>query len=268
MVTNHYATPFCGDIVLSSEMKKRIESEVERVRKERNCTPLPMLHDMPMQISSLSDLNTHHGDEDLSELLDDETLFRFSYVPFVIAELVWDYVDTILIFAAQQRIEPTKKLSRTLHQLRDSYNHYRERYIDRAHRESETNNMYVFEEGVKHIFSTFFVNIKADILHEHPDLCSDSVWYLTAVYQAHITLRALFLYVSMQKERVEKIVGHSIGDILPKHIRALDPAILAFVGDSPASKNFEKLGDSYVRTLATQMALVELNKDGLDDIAK
>jgi len=49
MVTNHYATPFCGDFVLSSEMKKRIESEVERVRKERNCTPLPMLHDMPMQ---------------------------------------------------------------------------------------------------------------------------------------------------------------------------------------------------------------------------
>lgn len=40
-------------------------------------------------------------EEKLSKILDQDTLFRFAYIPFVIANLAWDYADTIILMASQ-----------------------------------------------------------------------------------------------------------------------------------------------------------------------
>lgn len=53
-------------------------------------------------------------------------------------------------------------------------------------------------------------------------------------------------------------VGLPIGDIIPIQVRKLADLILAFAGNSPASKKFEKTQETYIQTLATQIALVEL----------
>lgn len=263
---NNQATPFSypnAGLPLSPELEKRMREDVEKYCKKNDLPrvePKPTIS-APLVPELLPKMRQEieYTELQLSKMLDKDTLFRFAYVPFVIAELVWDYTDTILIMASQMRLTPTKKLCRVIKQLRVEYDRYRSGFIDDAHHQSEEENMLVFEDGVNGIFSTFLIHLKSDIQREHPDLSSDSVSFLMGVYQAHITLRALFLYVENQKKKIEGIVKKTIGDILPKHVRALDTAILAFVGDSPASKGFEKIGDTYVRTLANQMALIELN---------
>lgn len=118
--------------------------------------------------------------------------------------------------------------------------------------------MYVFEENVKQIFELYIVNLKCELSREYPDLSSDSITYLTAVYQCWVVIKSLMSYASKQSEKVAQIVGHPIGNIIPIQLRKLADLILAFTGDSPVSKKFEKAQETYIQTLATQIALVEL----------
>lgn len=54
----------------------------------------------------------------LSEILDSETLMRFAYVPFVVAQLAWDYADTIINVSSILKLDSTKKLCRAVRKER------------------------------------------------------------------------------------------------------------------------------------------------------
>lgn len=196
--------------------------------------------------------------QELADRLGKDNLFRFGYIPFVIGELAWDYADTIMDLVCIMRLSATRKLCRAIRNIRADFKKYHNTYIDEQHSESELKNMYVFEEGVKDIFKTYLLNLKLDLRKEHPDLSAESVDYLTAVYQCLLVLKSLFLYADRQRSKVAKIVGHPIGDIIPKHLHILADLVAEFVGDSPASKTFEKLQKTYIEIIANQIALIEL----------
>lgn len=196
--------------------------------------------------------------EKLAAQLGEDGLFRFGYVPFVIGELVWDYADTVVDLASLMKLSKVRPLSRVIRNLRADYLRLHNSFVDQQHHDSEVRNMYVFEENVKQIFELYIVNLKCDLSREYPDLSSESITFLTAVYQCWVVLKSLLLYASKQSEKVARIVGHPIGNIIPIQLRKLADLILVFAGDSPASKRFEKEQEKYIQTLATQIALVEL----------
>ncbi len=195
----------------------------------------------------------------LSEILDSETLMRFAYIPFVVAQLAWDYADTVIDVATLLRLHPTKKLCRAIRELKRRYDNVRAEFTNTAHRGSEIDNMYVFEDGVSDLFSLYLKNIEFDLKKEYPDLDSEYMTFLLSVYQCHIVLQSIYRYAEMQKDKVEKIVGHRIGDVLPSELRRLDILVMAFVGDKPVSPNFDAQQKTYAQCLANRMALVELN---------
>ena len=195
----------------------------------------------------------------LSEVLDSDTLIRFAYVPFVIAALAWDYADTILNMARMLQFREVKKLSRAVIELKRDYDNVRAPFIDTQHQKSEEDNMYVFEDAVNDVFNVYLANIGFDIKREYPELEDDHVLYIKAIYQCHIVLQSIYKYVGIISKKVEKIVGHSIGDILPKELRRLDTLVMAYVGDKPASDMFERQQDTYAKTLANRMLEIELN---------
>ena len=196
----------------------------------------------------------------LSKVLDSDTLMRFAYVPFVIAALAWDYADTILNMARYLQLSSAKKLSRAIIELKRDYDRVRLSYTDTQHRQSEEDNMYVFEDAVNDVFNVYLANIGFDIKREYPELEDDYVLYIKAIYQCHIVLQSIYKYVEIQTEKVENIVGHSVGDVLPKELRRLDTLVLAYVGDKPVSEAFERQQSSYAKTLANRMLEIELNE--------
>ncbi len=56
--------------------------------------------------------------ERIDRMFNREELFRFAYVPFVIAELVWYYADTVLIMAKSINNPATRHLSRAFRNTR------------------------------------------------------------------------------------------------------------------------------------------------------
>ena len=102
----------------------------------------------------------HQNELKLSQILDSETLMRFAYVPFVVAQLAWDYVDTVVCVSGMLNIKATKKLCRAVRELKREYDLVRSPYVNDAHRHSEEDNMYVFEEGAKDLFDLYLKNIE------------------------------------------------------------------------------------------------------------
>lgn len=198
------------------------------------------------------------GEIKLSKILDEDTLMRFGYVPFVIAKLAWDYADTIIDYAKYLRMKETRPLSRAIRELKVEYDRIRCPYENSAHKENEEENMYSFEDGVKDVFKLYLENVAIDLRCEYPDLDEEYITFLKAVYQCHIVLASLYEYVRQISKKVAEIVGHSIGDVLPKQLRRLDGLVLAFTGDKPVTEKFSSQQSSYAKNIANKIFSVEL----------
>lgn len=194
-----------------------------------------------------------------ARLFDREELFRFSYVPFVIAELVWDYADTVITQAQIVGNPATIKLSRAIRKARAEFVSLRRSHMIGEAGKRQIENGYLFEEGVGHVTRHMLSNIRIDIQKEYPELEENSRDLLVAVYQCHILSRALLHYMAKQKTATERRVGHVIGDIMPKPYYVMDKLIPEFIGDKPCSREFSRLMKQYIETLSTQIGLVELN---------
>lgn len=228
----------------------------------------PAAHIFPANVNGYGDCNVltatdylmhrQGGEIRLSELLDDEALFRFAYVPFVIAQLVWDYADTILGMAAWLRISATKRLCRAVRELHREYTYIRENFIDDAHKNSEVENGYVFEDGVRNITNQMMLNLRIDLKSEYPDLNPEYLDYLLAVNQCDITLKALLRYTERQTQRIAGKVKRHVGRILPDAIYKLSAIIPEFVGDKPLSAKVHQLREQYIATFAAQIGIIEL----------
>ena len=201
----------------------------------------------------------------VNNLMNRDELFRFAYVPFVIAELAWDYADTVLIMS--KGIDAVKKLRRAIINARNDYNSVRRQFINAESREREIENMYVFEGGIKRITNQMLANIDIDIKCEYPELNDASHDLLVSVYQCHVISRALITYTDNEARKLAKRIKRPVGRILPPSYYVMDKLIPEFIGDKPASAHLKNLIGQYIKSISVQIGLVELNDESDDDNA-
>lgn len=195
----------------------------------------------------------------LSEVLDDITMFRYGYVPFVIAELAWDYADTVIDMAIMCNNPMTKRLSRAVRELRRAYEKYRAMIVSKDSKDDEENNMYEFESEVSKIFALYITNLKCDLVSKYADIEENTMHLLVSVYQCLIVTKSLLRYSAIQTVKAQEMAGYPVDDVMPQSIRSLATLITEFAGDMPVSDEFMKQQETYISTLATQIGLIELN---------
>lgn len=192
--------------------------------------------------------------------VDHETLFRFGYVPFVIAELAWDYADTIITTASTLRLDFSKATCRRIRQLRIEYLRYRDVFIDSYFHDIEIENMYVFEDGVAHINKLLLIACDCEIHKDNfPRKYSD---YFKAVSQCEVILKGLLIYVNKQTRKIEKQVGHRIDKVLQPQMYELfsifDNLKLS------VSSDFQVKVDDFAKTIANQIGLIVFDDETLN----
>lgn len=195
----------------------------------------------------------------LSEVLDEITMFRYGYVPFVIAELVWDYADTVIDMATLVSDPKTKKLSRAVRELRREYERYHDIVVDKDGKSNEESNMYAFEDEVSKIFSLYITNVKCDLAREYDQIEENTMGLLVAVYMCLLLIKSLLRYSAVQTEKASAMAGYKVIDVMPRQVHSLATLIAEFAGDMPVSKGFKDIQETYVKTFVTQISLIELN---------
>ena len=204
----------------------------------------------------------------LKNVVGDSELFRLSYIPVVIAELVWDYADTVI--SMSRRSDKTKPLSRTIRKCRETYEKQLRHSgrIDPDNIEDIRRNGYLFEESTADITEQMLLNLRLDLQRQFPLLEDKSIDLLCGVYQCHILSRALLRYIDKSVERFERdYPGYEVDKsrLMPGSLKALDLLIEEYIGDKPASDSFNRLKEQYITTFANQIGLITLNKTNDED---
>lgn len=195
----------------------------------------------------------------LSDEIDEDLLFRFGYVPFVIAEVAWDYIDTIFDLTYILNIKETRKVSRTLKELRSDYLSLR-RSVYHGADQHEEDNMILFQEELKEEFSEMYRYCCFAIINDYPDINEEYKMLIACVYVCRMVFLALFQYHSDMKAEVEKKVRHTVGNILPKHLRQMNDLVILYVGDTPLKHEFTDERKRMVNNLVKYIHQIQLNK--------
>lgn len=196
----------------------------------------------------------------LRTVLSEDAIFSITYVPFVIAEIAWDYADTILDIAAMMRLHETKKLCRAIKDLRIEYNRKRFEVIDDNWRKSETENMIMFQETLsKEYFGKIYGTFKDKLMQTYPELETNSVMLIASVYCCKTVIAGLMRYCQAQEKVVASILGYEINSIMPKQVNRLNTLVSEFVGDSPLT-DIEPVIKQYAKELTEYINDTEINE--------
>jgi hypothetical protein len=196
--------------------------------------------------------------------LDDDTLFRTAYIPFVLANVVWDYADTICNQAAAMRISETKPLSRQVRELNRDYEHFRAYGISSEFRAQENDHSIEMQDDwFKDYFEGFNRDIREHISYCFPRLSADSVIYVTSIYCCIIVSKAMFKYTAWADDILNKHYGRLGRSILPSHMKQLSALIPAFLGDCANAIADEDM-QGYVDALVEQVQTLRFTTDAAE----
>lgn len=238
------------------ELTDGMRDLINKSLKERG---LPTIDQGATPINDLFGVSSVPGlSKPLSAEIDEETHLRYGYVSFVIAEVAWDYVDTVLNMACLLRRRELRRLCRTIKEIREDYLWWRRKFSGQTHLDNEEENMETFQEDLNEFFSSMYRAHTDKLKNKYPDIYSEYIMMIATAYMSIIVFDALFKYVRYMEGIVINKVRHPIGNILPKHLHQIAMLMPEFAGDCPIKSEFELTRSFFVDTLVTQIKSIEL----------
>ena len=98
---------------------------------------------------------------------EEKAQLRTIFIPLTAAEIIWDYVDKVLRYCADNRISQTIKLSRAVKSLRSAYNDDIGRSLDRAHQEVVRKACDEFKRRFSYDLTVMFCTIANELNHKY-----------------------------------------------------------------------------------------------------
>ena len=120
--------------------------------------------------------------------------------------------------------------------------------------------MILFQEELKEEFSEMYRYCCFAIINDYPDINEEYKMLIACVYVCRMVFLALFQYHSDMKAEVEKKVRHTVGNILPKHLRQMNDLVILYVGDTPLKHEFTDERKRMVNNLVKYIHQIQLNK--------
>jgi hypothetical protein len=170
------------------------------------------------------------------EEMEDDLMFRVAYIPFVMSEVVWDYVDSLLLQAAQMRNSVTKKVAREIKLLKEQYDAYMSARLSTTLLQHTMQNCeFIQEEILNEVYSMMYKSAKACISELYDEEKKPEKIALEATaYVIKVSIRTLYKYDNWATCRVIERYGRC-GEIVPDYFRKLSFLVNNFVLDVPIS---------------------------------
>lgn len=168
----------------------------------------------------------------LANKIDDEQYFRNFYLPWIVMDVFYDYVDTILLQAAQMRIEPLKKVCRHIKSYRADYDYLKNRFTDWEHRQAQQEHMEYFIELFEKEFSTEYNLAKWQVSNKRKLLEDDWRTFIASVYMAILIYKGLKEYCKEVDRYLNKLKGGgAYHSIIPDMVTMTFALVLECLGD-------------------------------------
>lgn len=149
---------------------------------------------------------------------------------YLLMNLAWGYIDTVLDLSIQQRIADTKPLVRRIRDIRRRYDQFRHRSIDDRHDRMETRNAEVFEDIFSDDLDRLFHGLEMEAARH--SLTPGHRSLLIATNQALTIMDAVKVYARMCDRQIrDRGVWTCDCCLLQSEFMELYPLIPQFAGD-------------------------------------
>ena len=166
----------------------------------------------------------------LIDSIPQELMMEWGTKLYMLMNLAWGYIETILDICIQQRIPATKPLVRTIRDIRRRYDQFRHRSIDDRHDRMEAHNAEVFECNFEADFDRLFNGLELEAGRH--GLTEGHRTLLIATNQALTIMDAVKVYARMCDAEIRRRgVWTCDCCMLQSEFMELYPLIPEFAGD-------------------------------------
>jgi hypothetical protein len=171
--------------------------------------------------------------------------FRVAYLPYVIAEIAWDFADTIyLLCSGVDKKWEVKEVTDGIRKLRKHYVRYVSRFIDADHQREYTQHCERLQEEQSPFFSRLATELSMQIEFTYPRLSRSEVHFLTTVYTTLVVIEAYKRYIRWADNFLDDFCQEHGTTTLPPQINPLAKLIRLLLGDCDKAVTLDDLQPS------------------------
>lgn len=160
--------------------------------------------------------------EEMEEMLDTDTTFRWLHIPFVIAELVWDRLDTVKVVSQMMKLDHTRKINREIDEIHREFNSKKRCYIEGDCHGKQAKHGEEMIDELEEDLSECYQSIYKAVGEKFPDLNNDDRMFVSAIHEARLIYSAIRLYNEKFRVILRRDFGLTTKDILPSDFWKLD----------------------------------------------
>lgn len=180
-----------------------------------------------------------------------EDLFKMSALLFVIGRLVWDYADTVLDLASQMKLGgETKKISRTIREIRRRWEIFRQKDFDSAHDRKEFDLAMIFEDLTREHLNKLCNAIRVEVSKKY-DLNDEQIMLIQAVMETLTVFDAMKMYAGQCDRFIKAYYPTAPHSIIPDEFPQMIRLVPRFID--------EYYYNSQARSLTARILLNEIN---------
>ena len=165
----------------------------------------------------------------LSDVFTDEEMLAMAYIPIVFAENIWMYIDRVMCNCRLYLIPETKRLTRAVSEIKDTYYKWLQKTIDRRHMENAREVYRNFEDKFGADMACLWMTIKGEMERNYPD-----AKYMEMRIDAHcaiVLVRVLKRYSSSVDSEIRKRLDRKNVHTLSPYLRDLDQIMEGYIGN-------------------------------------
>lgn len=150
-----------------------------------------------------------------SDEVDDDTFLRYFYLPYVMVEIFFDYVDSVADQCASMKIPELKKVVRVLRDAKKDNDYLNRRHLGFNNSRTQQGHMEYFQNIYAKEIADDFKSIREMVEFRRPELKKDWVFLVSTVYHGMAFYRAAKRYGEKCDAVIDGIWGRATRSIVP-----------------------------------------------------
>lgn len=166
--------------------------------------------------------------QEMEDRLDTDTTFRWLHIPFVVAEIMWDRIGTLLDMAPMEKVDYRKEC-RAIRALRQEYDAHRQTLIKGVCRDAEKQHSeHLIDELDDALFQRIYKTLYREVCRWNVGLDKEALIYIAAAHEALLIYLAVCRYTNKFKEIMASHFGLKTRNVMPSCFNKIGAAIRAF----------------------------------------
>lgn len=176
-----------------------------------------------------------------TQIIDDETFFRYVYLPYLLVQVIWDYADSVLNLAAQMRIQEVKRLGYVIRELSSEYEYRRRQHMSRGQLANQERNMIFFQEESSKEIEQILSQIGGLLRERLPEINSEWRIFYSTVYLTEVLISTFKAYARFSAIKLKEKYGNVPGSLIPPQVAKLGSLIPQYLGEKANVLTAEEL---------------------------